>query len=146
MQTSAMRRSETSSKSRIVPGGRELSPPATRFGAIYSSANLLYQLIEEESAYAIKPYKDALDALQSHLNRLSNENTALMQSAESSEKELDALKGILAENGLGVGSMPSGRASLHFIGDRAKLVGDLADEIERFAPEPSQPFSPVSLV
>ncbi|KAJ7817101.1 hypothetical protein B0H14DRAFT_3474859 [Mycena olivaceomarginata] len=103
--------------------------PATRSGAIYSSANLLYQLIEEEI-----PPQQAL------------ENTALMQSAESSEKELDALKGILAENGLGVGSMPSGRASLHFIGDRAKLVGDLADEIERFAPEPSQPFSPVSLV
>ncbi|KAJ7888993.1 hypothetical protein B0H13DRAFT_1888207 [Mycena leptocephala] len=108
--------------------------------AIYSSANLLYQLIEEESAHAIKPYKDALDALQSQLHRLANENTAIARSAESSEKDLAALKGILAEAGLGIGSAPSGRASLHFIGDSANLVAYLADKIKRFAPETAQPF------
>ncbi|KAJ7847899.1 hypothetical protein B0H14DRAFT_2583290 [Mycena olivaceomarginata] len=117
-----------------------------RSGAIHSSADLLYQLIEEENAYAIKPYKDTLAALQSHLSRQLNEHSALMQSAQSLEKELDTLKGILVENELAVESISSGRASLHFIGDSAKLVANLADEIKRFAPEPSQPLSPVSLV
>ncbi|KAJ7878185.1 hypothetical protein B0H14DRAFT_2567450 [Mycena olivaceomarginata] len=93
--------------------------------AIHSSANVLCQLIEEECAHAIKPYKDALDALRSEVDRLANENTAIARSAESSEKDLAALKGILAEAGLGIGSAPSGlHALVQCCVDRNARLGD----------------------
>ncbi|KAJ6557999.1 hypothetical protein B0H19DRAFT_125376 [Mycena capillaripes] len=128
-----------------------------RSGAIYTSADQLYQLIESEIAYAIKPYQDALDSLQRQLDARNAPSTAsidhqtassiVAQSIEHADKELGALKSVLEESGLGVASV-AGRPILSFIGESATIVSALEAELKRFSPNPDTvaPISPSSIV
>ncbi|KAJ7108681.1 hypothetical protein C8R44DRAFT_803343 [Mycena epipterygia] len=126
-----------------------------RSGAIYNSADLVCALIEEETAAAIKPYQDALNALQQQLKVADDQNIRLVQntasvfaqSMEQSTKDLDELRAILEENGIGVVST-SGHQVLCFVGDRARLIGQIDKQVKLLVPDPAsyQPITPSSIV
>ncbi|KAJ7247895.1 hypothetical protein B0H12DRAFT_733747 [Mycena haematopus] len=120
--------------------------PTARSTAIYRNAELLYKLIESETAQAIKPYQDALDALQRQLNVAHNNNAPSIIAAE-----LSALKAALEDSGLAlVPSDGGGRPTLDFTGESGKLVSLLAANINRLSSNPerekSLPITPATIV
>ncbi|KAJ7666011.1 hypothetical protein DFH06DRAFT_264979 [Mycena polygramma] len=134
------------------PSPAPVGKVTARSGAIYNSADLLYELIEAETAYAIKPYQDLVQALQRKLDTCKGALDELQQAGNRIEQgsaqpeieaELNAIKSALADSGLGIAS-----GALCFVGERAAVVSIIGDELKRLAPNPNTfaPITPASVV
>ncbi|KAJ7031960.1 hypothetical protein C8F04DRAFT_1235623 [Mycena alexandri] len=130
-------------------------PPTTKSGAIYTSAERICKLIEDETAFAIKPYQDALEALQLQLSTQAGTSVdqsaaaTLTQALRRAEHDLDAVRRILEESGMGILlDVASGKGSLCFVGEREEVISAFNEEIRRFAPSPEEthPISPATIV
>ncbi|KAJ7461747.1 hypothetical protein B0H11DRAFT_2198605 [Mycena galericulata] len=137
------------------PSAASVGTPTTRSGAIYKNADLLYALVEAETAHAIQPYQEALKDLKQQLDAVTVQNARLTESSkylvstsvDNAVKEFDALKATLEENGIGVTAI-AGRKTLCFVGERATLISQVDAQVKRFAPNPElyTPISPSSIV
>ncbi|KAF8186843.1 hypothetical protein K438DRAFT_1018692 [Mycena galopus ATCC 62051] len=120
--------------------------PTARSSAIHNSANLLHKLIESEVSHAIKPYQDAVDALQRQLNAQRN-----AMDSKHVEMELSALKAALEVSGLTlVASGPGAgdRPVLGFAGETGKIMTLLEEDIKLFSPDREKvlPVTPAEIV
>ncbi|KAK6981064.1 hypothetical protein R3P38DRAFT_3116062 [Favolaschia claudopus] len=118
-----------------------------RSGAIYNNAELLYSLIEQEIANAVKPYEDTMTILRAKLD--SSTELLLSQDTSHIEAELDALKTALEGSGLGfIAANANEPQVLHFVGEYQHLVSYLEGEIKRLSSNPDslQPISPSTVV
>ncbi|KAF8162414.1 hypothetical protein K438DRAFT_296544 [Mycena galopus ATCC 62051] len=120
--------------------------PTARSSAIHNSANLLHKLIESEVSHAIKPYQDAVDALQRQLNAQRN-----AVDSKHVEMELSALKAALEVSGLTlVASGPGAgdRPVLGFTGETGKIMTLLEEDIKLFCPDREKvlPVTPAEIV
>ncbi|KAK7044813.1 hypothetical protein R3P38DRAFT_2880997 [Favolaschia claudopus] len=118
-----------------------------RSGAIYNNAELLYSLIEQEIANAVKPYEETMVILRAKLD--SSTELLLSQDTSHIEAELDALKTALKASGLGfIAANADEPQVLRFVGEYHSLVSYLEREIKRLSPHPEnvQPISPSTIV
>ncbi|KAJ7774465.1 hypothetical protein DFH07DRAFT_937109 [Mycena maculata] len=130
------------------PAPDPVEPQTARSGAIYTSADLIYEVIEAEIANAVQPYKKLLHTLKHKLDTTEAENSRLVQSSGTSlqhvTNQLGALKATLAENGLGINA----DGTLCFIGERANMILTVNEQVKPYATNPAdfKLISPTTIV
>ncbi|KAJ7204786.1 hypothetical protein GGX14DRAFT_646297 [Mycena pura] len=129
---------------RPQPAPASVGPPQTvaRSSAIFKSADLLYVLIQDEVAHAVKPYQDSIQDLrrQLALHDANDDRAAAL--------EHHALKAALEEIGFGV-ELVASRPTFSFVGESATVASKAhgtAAKLLSIDPAKLPPITPSSVV